>query len=257
MHSAGDRPFLCYFGHHKAGSTWITDIMRDLAALLEVRICVANTPSLFASSGLRSWSLDQGADFACFTNASYEHVPEDMHRGFHVIRDPRDIVISAYYSHRYSHVEDPTFPQLIRLRETLSRLNIDEGLSLEIRALRTVFDAMGSWNYDDDRILEARFEDLVLDPTGGVRRIVEFLGWFADHDLDPRRVGEIVEKHTFQKKSGGRERGQVDHHSHYRRGEPGEWREVFTEQHHKQFADAYPGLVSDLGYAVHPTPTSR
>ncbi len=95
------------------------------------------------------------------SNAQYKcvrDIPDFL--GVHVIQDPRDVVMSGYFSHLYSH---PTrgWPKLAKYRDILRSVNKDEGLILEMDFLGWVFRSMDEWNYEDSRILERRMEDII------------------------------------------------------------------------------------------------
>ena len=68
-----------------------------------------------------------------------------------------------------------------------------------------------------------RFEDLISDPANKLTACLHFL----EHHVSRERIECAIESNSFINLSNGRTYGQIDPHSHYRRGEPGEWREVF------------------------------
>src|SRR5262249_55892480 len=131
-------------------------------------------------------------------------------RGFHMIRDPRDMIVSGYFSHRYSHPE--VFAELPPHRAELSVLDIDAGLSREIEFSGQFIDAMSTWNYAQPQILEVRMEDVIDDPVAQWTAIVAHLGWPCGQEL----LAEILERYSFRRMAGGRGRGDVDIRHHYR-----------------------------------------
>jgi len=101
----------------------------------------------------------------------------EVYRGFHVVRDPRDIVVSAYFSHLKS-LNAPTWQELSDLRERLSGLSKEDGLLFELDYLEQQFREMAAWDYNQPHILELKLEELSADPFGGFKRILEFLEMF-------------------------------------------------------------------------------
>jgi hypothetical protein len=84
------------------------------------------------SNGLREFVEHNRIDFIAYGQADIKYIRALAElRGFHVIRDPRDMAVSAYFSHLYSH---PTadWPELIKHRKILQSLSKREGLLLEI-----------------------------------------------------------------------------------------------------------------------------
>lgn len=68
-------------------------------------------------------------DFVSYTNADIDMTRPILQnvKGFHVVRDHRDMVVSAYFSHRYSHSNN-LWSELVHYRGRLERLSKDDGL---------------------------------------------------------------------------------------------------------------------------------
>jgi hypothetical protein len=62
---------------------------------------------------------------------------------------------------------------------------------------------------------------------------------------------DIVEQHRFEQLTG-RERGEENVNSHYRKGVPGDWKNHFEETHVRAFKDRYNDLLRTLGYEDDP-----
>ena len=107
-------------------------------------------------------------------------------RGFHVVRDPRDLIVSAYYSHFHSHSLE-TWPGLAEHRKRLQATDKSAGLLLEMDFSRRVLADIGDWDYAQPDVLELRMEDLIASPSVYVSKIVEHLG--LTH-LPPSTYGE-------------------------------------------------------------------
>ena len=94
----------CYFGHHKCASAWFCGVIP--AVCQDLGLSWHTTSSFddfdFGSPAGR-------ANFLLFRNAGMNHVPPDRDfRGFHVIRDPRDVVtreLDLAGVHARSHVD--------------------------------------------------------------------------------------------------------------------------------------------------------
>ncbi|MEL6429823.1 MAG: sulfotransferase [Planctomycetota bacterium] len=268
-----------YYGHHKAASTWIVTILNAVAADTGWKVAYLPEPRHFGGD-LAGFVARNGIDLAAYVNADMEHLrglPE--HRAFHVVRDPRDIVVSAYHSHLSSH---PThdFPELIPHRKALEAATESEGLLLEIEFSGRFLRPMAAWDYGQPHVLELKQEELTRDPYGGFLRIFDHLGaldgshysktnwpgYLLSSSLNilharlravPRKKrrtipGErllgVVYDHRYEKMSSGRARGQTDAGSHYRSGRAGEWRERFGPRHVAAFKERYGDIVERLGY---------
>jgi hypothetical protein len=274
-------PVLFFFGHHRCATSWMNDIFSAVARELHLRHLTLHHARMFGYD-LRRFTDAGATDCIAYVNADYEHIRRLEHiRGFHVVRDPRDVTVSAYFSHLHSHsVEE--WPELREHRQRLRALSREEGIIAEMENLRWEFSCMRSWRYDHPDILELRMEDLTADPYQGMIRIYRFLG-LLDEDrftlrkrvlypvfkglrllenrlgtrvalpvgpdrLPVERLLGIVWENDFATKANGRTPGREDPRSHYRKGAAGDWRNHFTERHISYFKEHFGDLLVTLGY---------
>ncbi|MGO9271381.1 MAG: methyltransferase domain-containing protein [Terriglobia bacterium] len=240
------KPILAYYGHHKCGSDWIHRIVKDVAEVAGLEVFKSDSDRAF-DGDLLSYRERNPFDILSFVNADYIYIRSLATVGFHVIRDPRDIVVSAYFSHLNSHPEG-TWPELRLWRNYLQSVPKDEGLMLEIEYMGRVVNRLLMWNYGEQpSILEYKFEDLIRNPLPMFTKAFEQMG------IVPLVVGyeelhALILKNSFENLSGGRTPGSEDGAHHYRRGVPGDWRNHFTNQHIAYFKALYNPLLLKLGY---------
>lgn len=284
-----------YFGHHKCASQYIKTILRQSTILLGWSVKVDGIASQlpmdyhlrepFASRIIdKKALLASGAyDLICLENADNEALAilaaHRCYRGVHVIRDPRDIVVSGYFSHRYSHtVSENESPWLGPYRSQLAALpDLESGLLAEIEFCATYFARLGDWQYENPNILELRYEALVADPLATFMQIYRFLDiptpaiapgalaqlllTYLQHKvygqpppkstaLPQLALRLLLWRHSFARKSGGRTRGAENVKHHYRKGIAGDWRNYFTPRLKDAFNQRYPNLLSKLGYEL-------
>jgi hypothetical protein len=257
-----------FFGHHKAGTRWIGKIIRHMSQYLGLKYFTANSPKEFGFD-LEEYIGHHQIEFLNYLNADIAYVKQIRNdfRGFHVVRDPRDIVVSAYFSHLYSHPIEG-WPELVEHRKKLLTLSKDEGILLEIQftsRLRTngcdlnLFSSMENWIYGLPRVMEIKFENLITNPSNGFIEIFNFLGFLEkdngsypeikiDHKEAYARLLEILHNNNFSNLAEGRIQGQQDIKSHYRKGIIGDWKNHFTQEHTKKFKSNYNDLLLKLGY---------
>ncbi|MEZ4703002.1 MAG: sulfotransferase domain-containing protein [Rhodothermales bacterium] len=169
-------PLRMFFGHHKCASGWIDNILREFCLHMGLKFKIVHQPYSFEKYGTLGKLVDaERIQFLAYINTTTKYTPDlKVYRGFHVVRDPRDIVVSAYFSHLHS-LKAPTWDELNVLRDKLSGLNKEEGLFFELEYLGQQFKEMSEWNYNQEHILEVRMEELSADPLEGFRRILEFM----------------------------------------------------------------------------------
>jgi hypothetical protein len=91
---------------------------------------------------------------------------------------------------------------------------------------------------------EVRYEDLLEHPHEETKRLFEFLG----ADASEKVVEHCVISASFEKLSRGRERGQEDVTSFYRKGVAGDWKNFFTERDKQIYKEEAGELLIRLGY---------
>lgn len=256
-HNHENRPRLFYFGHHKCASQWIIAILKQACEHMGLRCKSVVFPDEFGRN-LDLYVREHKIDFLFYGAADWRYVEGLQNfRAFHVIRDPRDVCVSAYFSHLYSHPTDSA-PWLLEFRKKLTQMSQNKAIEEEINFCSyQLFRQMESWNYQHPDILELKFEDLTATPNEYFLSIFLFLGLIdqsSSHPdntkfITPATLQHIVDKHRFSKKSGGRKRGEEDPKSHYRKGIVGDWNNYFTPEHIELFSKNNLDLLDKLGYA--------
>jgi Sulfotransferase domain len=241
----------------KSGSQWIRQILSD--------------PIAFRYSGLPTFhyesKLPEGYDPRDLIQRNFtEPFPEssivtplyisfDNFRGipkptrykaFFIMRDPRDILVSWYFSMRYSHVPLGDIPQL---RTTLNSMSFEEGMLYGIDRLNKQghFRTLASWADSsklDGNVLVIRFEDLI-----GVHGIDFFQSLFKHCDIriPQRTLRQLLAKYSFEALSR-RARGEENKEAHYRKGIAGDWKNYFSATITQKFAKVNGDLTARLGY---------
>ena len=186
-------PLIAYFGHHKCATQWITAILSDICATTHLRLFEVSQMDTWDFANLRDLIRCFRPDVLAYSNAEISQVKLlPPLRGFHVVRDPRDLIVSAYYSHLHSHSID-TWPGLAEHRRHLQAVDMSQGLLLEMEFSRRVLTEMAEWDYCQPAVLEVRMEDLTASPVDQFTRIVEHLGLTNLPESSLReRLGSLV-----------------------------------------------------------------
>ena len=178
----------------------------------------------------------------------FASIPKPAHyKAFFVMRDPRDVLVSWYYSSKFSH---PLMGDLGRVRQDLTRLSEPEGLlySIDYLADFGLFAAQRSWAgaaIKDPSVLLVRFEDLI-----GEHALATFAQLLRHCDMRVPDDGleAILASYRFEELSG-RQRGEEDRSAHYRKGVAGDWRNHFDETIDARFEKVAEDLISLWKYA--------
>lgn len=169
-------PLRAFFGHHKCATGFIDGILREICWHMGLNFQIVHEPRHFADDGsLPAYVATRKVDLLAYTNADAEHTADlPLYRGFHVVRDPRDVLVSAYFSHLHSHSTE-NWPELAAHRDALQSVSKEEGLFLEMDFSRRFFEHMAQWDYDQPHILELKMETLTQNPDYWFVEIMRFL----------------------------------------------------------------------------------
>ncbi len=277
-----NRPIYAFYGHHKCATMSLNTLSGAVCRRIGKNFNSVYNEDQF-NRNLAQYCQENNVDFLAYGNADFNFVRDlPYHKAFHIIRDPRDIVVSAYYSHRYSH---PTsaWPELEEHRKKLQKLSTHEGISEEIRFRQRSFEHMYNWDYQQENILEIRFEDLATNSYDTILRAFTHIGLVDASDYRFfKRFGSLLReiraafsattnillphfipnpripsaelltldwRNRFEAKSQGRKQGAEDIANHYRKGKAGDWKTYMKSDHKALFKELYPQLVPKLGYA--------
>jgi hypothetical protein len=181
----------------------------------------------------------------------------------HIIRDGRDVAVSQLHQmwNRAVTPEEEGWyhiaPEEVDKRDRYWKdpqgfLDSGEGIFTEERLRQ----AAEGWKSDveaaqqdgpvllGDNYAEVRYEKMLERPEEELGRLLRFLGASADKDT----VAQCVEATRFEKRSGGREKGEEDSRTFLRKGIAGDWKNVFTERDKAIFKEVAGDLLIELGY---------
>lgn len=234
----GARPrLLLHCCHHKTGTSWFNSVLTAVSDHYGLRF-----------QNLRHGPLEPSTDVALRhdSQVDLDAMPELL--GSHMIRDPRDVVVSGYNYHLWTTepwAHEPRDAYGGRsYQEHLRALSPEEGLAAEMHHAMPVIDEMLRWDYGDPRFVELSYEEAIADPVPVYRRV------FAHYGFTPEGVETataIADRFSFRNLTG-RRLGETQERSHLRSGEPGQWREVFTPANRDLFKELAGEALIRLGY---------
>ncbi|XP_062570635.1 sulfotransferase 6B1-like [Saccostrea cucullata] len=163
-----------------------------------------------------------------YTHLPVHFLPEDHIKNgrkiIHIVRDPRDIAVSAYYH----FLNVPFFKDYLptdwnsHLSDFMSG-NFMYGEWCQYELQWEKFSKSGN-------VLVLRYEDMKSDEVKYVRRIAEYLGIPCDKEAAVRIASDCHILKLRERKKSGR-LGFI-----YRKGEVGDWKNHFSSAQEKQFS---------------------
>ncbi|MBN9088318.1 MAG: sulfotransferase domain-containing protein [Reyranella sp.] len=230
--------------HHKTGTVWMDGVFKAIAGDLGAQYINFRDDERRLGELLHSPFI-----LFCYDSDFGDHASvldrRDV-RTVHLIRDPRDVVISAMHYHKASreswlHEPIPGYDNLTyqRALQQLPTRFAQYIFEMENSSASTLRD-MASWRYGRANCFEARYETLRQDSDFVYwRQITRFLGLdAAEQDLADRRFWQ---NSLFGGLStlGNR---------HVRSGAVAQWRRTFTPAIANGFLKRFPGLLQGLRY---------
>jgi hypothetical protein len=275
---------LLFLTHHKCGSGWFNKINFELFKKYGRVVHVLND-DILKHKNINDYYEEKKIGFLSYNNANINLINlNDDIRAIHVVRDPRDIIVSGYYSHKKVHpiYDTEEGRALEQHREILNNIDLNEGLIKEIEFSKKWYldKLMGLSMVSSDKILRLKLEDISTNTVEKYQEILTFYGLevkgtkfnlalekinqiivpLSKRNVFLQRKGicqsniciksftKLIEEKSFKNISGGREKGHEDSNSHFRKGVSGDWKTHFSQTHIKLFENSFPGLLERLNY---------
>ena len=158
-------------------------------------------------------------------------------RFIHIIRDGRDTAVSLWH-----------FNMKLNIGKNLATYGNFSGFAKffanswndRISTTRQVATGLGNHRY-----IEVRYEDLLDKPQESLSKLFDFLGVGHSSAI----LNHCLEATRFDKLSEGRQQGNEDPESFYRKGIAGDWRNVFKPEDNDYFYSHAGELMESLGYS--------
>lgn len=159
-----------------------------------------------------------------------------------VYRDPRDMIVSHVFYASQMHTGHGMYRYYNETLKTMDeRIHAAiEGVEQpgsELSPVRVKYEGYLGW-LEQPAVLCLRFEDLILDRQAALGRILDYLAQrgFVEKLPRPQEIA-VLEQAITPKKSGT-----------FRKGQPGNWKEHFSESNKAFFKEQAGELLVRLGY---------
>ena len=230
--------------HHKTGTVWMSTVFKSIARGLG-----ANYVDFWSHYGRLERALKPPFILLNHDSTFLQHADvlrrQDV-RILHLIRDPRDVLISATHYHRtanepWLHEKTPGNDGAPYQQKLNALATPHEQYLFELEnSTGSTIEAMLDWQYDRPTCLEVRYEDLWRDRSMALwPRLVAFLGFEGSEQ-------EVCRTCFWQHSLFG-DAGQANRR-HARSGEVAQWKREFTQELALAFVYRFPDALQLLGY---------
>jgi hypothetical protein len=236
---AGERtePVLFIATHHKVMTTYFTAVLRLLSFGVNRRY-----------QRVFSDPPDPGARLVLAAHGKLD-LPalQPGYRGIHIMRDPRDMIVSGYHYHKWTYEDWVHRPDGsgVSYQQKLNRAERHDGLFMEIDHFIFFYrETLERWDVTDPDILEVSYEELMSPRRARLYGdMFAHLG-FAGRDLDlgcdlmrlfeagsrtGRNIGKVAGTRAGRGDAGGL--AVVARNNHLRSGRSGQWRDELAPEH--------------------------
>jgi len=235
-----------FFSCHKSGSSIGLKYLKKLARENELKhinydayvssVSPASKPLFHEISFQKRAYLTQGYFFGCYR--FFRPIPElEKYKVILLLRDPRDVLVSYYYSMKYNN----TIHQLkgLELRKRLQHISIDDYVLEILPRFKSVFENYITELYGKDYVYFSKFEDLLNDSENWLTEASEHCGLSCSEELLERISTGITSNLKTEKK-----------YQHHRKAKPGEFKEKLKETTIEKINAEFEIILKTLNYTV-------
>ncbi len=257
------------FCYHKTGTVLLSKIFSSIAKRLELN---------FAQVYGYCDTLDHDYDIVLFSHslASFD-VLNRAYKGLHIIRDPREILISGYLYHLRTKeawcnvvatdyeegaLEFPLIPTFLEsvaydeqirylqqfhgtsYQKHLQALGRSEGIMFELNNYSGwTLDCMSAWNYDNPKVMEIKLESVMENFDTLFEQVFRWFG-FSKNALDA--CMQLAQKEDISRMNNTKRQAS----NHISKEGFLKWKKYLIGYSRETFDKKYGYLVKDLGYAA-------
>jgi hypothetical protein len=178
-------------------------------------------------------------------NGMIEGIPDlERYKTVLMLRDPRDALVSSYYSYAYSHAlpprSSPRHANFVKTRQRLQAMTLDEyvrGRCLAECQLYERYHVLLMKKYPSS-VYFTKYEEMTADYARWLRGLLDHTELNVSKTLFDRLVQENERARPMSE----------DINKHRRRGRPGEYREKLSQETIAYMNDCMQGVLEAFGY---------
>lgn len=221
--------------HHKTGTVWMKNIFSQSCSQLKLK---------FYNGQLEQSPPDFNVLLEEHSQFDFDRLNTE-YKGLHIIRDPRDIIISGCFYHqkaheKWLHISEDKFGGLTYQEKINSYDALDDKILFEMEnsSLWNI-QAITNWNYTNPAFFEVKYENLIADIDLLLfHKIFTFLGFSGQ--FIPGMLKIAYKNSIFS--------GNLRKSVHVRAAKEKQWEKYFKPQHKTKFVELYGDALIKLGY---------
>lgn len=155
-----------------------------------------------------------------------------------IIRDGRDVAVSGWF-HNLRTGGDKFKQKFPTLSHYIRYL-------IKNHWLPYINEARAFGKQHPNRYFELKYEDLHVNANATISKLFQFL----EVDSAEKMITQCIDSASFKKITKGRNEGQEDRRSFFRKGVAGDWKNHFDQQALDTFMQLGGQMLRDLGYEI-------
>ncbi|MBL9114041.1 MAG: sulfotransferase domain-containing protein [Verrucomicrobiaceae bacterium] len=248
------KPSIFVMGPHKSGTVLFNSIMAKVAH--HAGYPTFDLPGSVFRAGLQLSTLInpeevlslRGICFLGFRTTGVGGVPmklESNAKAVAIIRDPRDMLTSLFFSEGKSHSVPESGPlrdELLHRRESMTGVQIDDWILNRAPDNARTIAAWADWIDSQPRgtVRVWRYEDVIFHKAEWIQSVVDWLGWEVSADI----VARVADEHDHRPDS-------EDTSKHIRRVAPGDHKGKLTPETVAELNHLFKDVIHRWGYDSH------
>ena len=221
------------FGIHKCGSSLLNKLFVDICRILAIPS--VPIPELAFQQGIptKDWENSTSLNAVIldgYCHRGYRHFPlflkdSDLlycRKKILLVRDPRDAIVSAYFSFAKSHIlpkSGDLLDSMLKSRRNLQNIELENYAVAHAVNVKKAFQRYHRYLSNDEMLKVYRYEDIIFDKQNWLIDMLHFLGL----TLKKAQIQRIAEKHNIVPQSEKPEQ-------HIRKVSPGDHKEKLSPE---------------------------
>jgi hypothetical protein len=234
-------PLLWVGTHHKAMTTYFNAVLRFFAYSARMK---------FEKISLEQ--PDPATQIFLSNHSRMDLTPLAPYRGVHLMRDPRDMIVSGYHYHRWTNETWVHRPDEAGRTYQQKLLEADKHTGLFIEIDHFIFfyrEQLEAWDMDDPDILEVPYEELMGDGRDQLYHDIFAHLNVADNIA---AIGvDLMRLFEAKRRTGRAKDADKAKHQHIRSGRKEQWREELTQEHLDYIEVQLGPVLRKFGYQPH------